>query len=353
MGLFSFFRGQFVEVVEWREDTNAMVYRFPAYDSAIKMGAKLIVREGQAAVFVNEGQLADVYGPGTYTLNTQNMPLLTALKSWKHKFDSPFKADVYFVNTTNYTNQKWGTSNPVIMRDAEFGLVRIRGFGSYSFRVKDPALFLREIFGMREEFTAEGITAHLKSAIVSGISDLLAESNIPVADLASSYEELGLSAAERLQKHFEAMGLALSSLTIENISLPEEVEKAIDRRSSMSIAGNLERYTRYQAAEAIREAAGGAESGMAAGAGLGAGMAMGQMLQQALNPSSQPHHSGAADAAGEEPDAACGECGHRLKPAEKFCPQCGTARPYARFCSECGEPVAASAKFCSACGTKV
>ncbi|MGF7045578.1 membrane protease subunit (stomatin/prohibitin family) [Paenibacillus sp. DS2015] len=332
MGLFSFLKGQFIEVIEWMDSKGSMVYRFPAYDNAIKMGAKLIVRESQAAIFVNEGKIADIYGPGTYTLSTQNMPLLTALKSWPYAFNSPFKADVYFVSTANFTNLKWGTTNPVIMRDPEFGVVRLRGFGTYSIRVGESDVFLKELFGTNSDFTTDQISGHLKSIITTSISDLIGESKIPVMDLSSSYEELSASALERLQPHMQSMGLILSSLMIENLSLPQEVEQMIDRKSSMNIAGNLDQYMKYQTAEAIREAANNPESGAAgAGAGLGAGMAMGQMMSQMVNRPAEPMTNVGGDRQHDE--------GTRSSTGK-------------RFCSECGESLEGSAKFCSSCGTK-
>ncbi|RKP47210.1 zinc-ribbon domain-containing protein [Cohnella endophytica] len=341
MGLFDFIKGQFIEVIEWLDDKGLLVYRFPAYDNAIKMGAKLIVRESQAAIFVNEGQLADVFGPGTHTLSTQNLPVLTALNSWKYAFNSPFKADVYFLNMTNFTDLKWGTTNPVIMRDPEFGIIRMRGYGNYSIKINDPALFLREIFGTKQEFNTSSITGFFKSIVVSGISDLIGEAKIPVADLSSSYNELSHLSVTKLQPQFAAFGLALTSLTIENISLPEEVEKMIDRKSSMNIAGNLDQYMKYQTAEAIREAANNPDGGVAGtGAGLGAGMAMGQMMGQMMNQMSarpadtqqQPYAQQApAQAAPSQPSA---------QPAGK------------KFCSECGSKLAENAKFCSECGSK-
>ncbi len=363
MGFMDFIKGQFIEVIEWLDDKGVLVHRFEAYDNAIKMGAKLVVRESQAAIFVNEGQLADVFGPGTYTLSTQNMPVLTALRSWKYSFNSPFKADVFFVNTTNFTDLKWGTTNPVIMRDADFGMVRIRGFGNYAVKVGDPAVFLREIFGTKKEFTTDSITGFLKTIIVSGLSDLLGESKIPVADVASSYDELGEQAAARLQPKFEAMGLKLTSLTIENISLPEEVEKMIDRRSSMNALGNMDTYMKFQTAEAIRDAANNEGSGGAGlGAGMGAGMAIGQMMGQMFQP--QQQQAAAASASQQQTQqqqqtqnaagVACSNagCSHVLGPAEKFCAECGTPRPQHRFCTQCGHELSPSAKFCSDCGTK-
>jgi len=332
MGLFSFLRGQFIEVIEWLDDTGSMVYRFPVYDNAIKMGAKLIVRESQVAIFVNEGRIADIYGPGTFTLSTQNMPLLTALKAWPHAFNSPFKADVYFVSMTTFTNLRWGTTNPFILRDAEFGVVRLKGFGTYSIRVGQPDLFLKELFGTRSEFKADQISDQLKSIIVTGISDLIGEAKIPVMDLASSYEELSASARERLQPHLQAMGLSLTSLMVENLSLPPEVEQMIDRKSSMNIAGNLDQYMKYQTAEAIRESANNQGSGGAGtGLGLGAGMAMGQMMSQMMN----------------KPAESQAESGDRSNDRG------ANSNTGKRFCSECGVPLAENAKFCSSCGTKV
>jgi membrane protease subunit (stomatin/prohibitin family) len=336
VGIFSFLKGQFVEVIEWtEEDDDSIVHRFPAYDNAIKMGAQLTVRESQAAIFVNEGQIADVFGPGRYELSTQNMPLLTALKSWKFAFNSPFKADVYFVKTTNITDQKWGTTNPVIMRDKEFGVVRARGYGNYSFKIKDPAIFMKEIFGTQKEFNPEQISGLFKTIIVSGVSDMLAEAGIPIMDLASHYDELSVKASERILHHFETIGLVLTGFIIENISLPEEVEQMIDRKSSMNIAGNLDSYMKYQTAESIREAASNPAFGLAgAGAGLG-GMAMGQMMNQMISHPTPEPQGAAATPVPADPAAA---------------PNTGV-KP--RFCSQCGAALDVSAKFCPGCGTKL
>jgi len=356
MGLFSFIKGQFIEVIEWTDQTDEVVHQFPVYDNAIKMGAKLVVRESQAAIFLNEGQIADVFGPGTYTLSTQNMPVLTALESWKYGFNSPFKADVYFVNTRNFTDQKWGTQNPIIVRDADLGAVRLRGYGSYAFRVQDPALFLKEIFGTQSSFSSDQIGGYLRAVIISSVSDLLAESRIPIMDLALHYDELSAATQQKLEPVITTFGLSLTGFFIENISLPEEVEQMIDRKSSMNVAGNLDQYMKFQAAESMRDAANNPGSGLAgAGAGLGAGMAMGQMFQQAMNaPSSAPNppgaHGASPTAANVEP---CGSCGHGLKPTDKFCPECGTPRPEKKFCSQCGQSLTAGVKFCSNCGNKV
>ncbi|MBD3921340.1 SPFH domain-containing protein [Paenibacillus sp. PR3] len=369
MGLFSFLRGQFVEVIEWVEDTESLVYRFPAYDNAIKMGAQLTVREGQAAIFLNEGTIADVFAPGRYELSTQNMPILTALRSWKHGFNSPFKADIYFVKTTMITDQKWGTTNPVIMRDQEFGIVRARGFGNYSFKVYDPAAFMKGMLGSHTSFNADQIGGFFKTMIVSAVSDLIAESAIPVIDLAMHYDELSKQTAQKLAPQFDAIGLALMGFVIENISLPDEVEKMIDKRSSMNIVGNLDQYMKFQTAESIRDAANNPSGGLAGtGAGLGAGMAMGQMINQMMNGAAQqqqPANGAAGSQAGQQQQSQqsqptqsgsgekCGSCSHTLSANDKFCPECGAARPVRKFCSECGGELQPGAKFCSGCGTKV
>lgn len=357
LGLFSFIKGQFIEVIEWNDTTGSVVYKFPVYDNAIKMGAQLIVRESQAAIFVNEGVIADIFGPGRHTLSTQNMPILTGLKSWKYGFNSPFKADVYFVSTAIFTDQKWGTTNPVIMRDPEFGMIRLRGFGNYSFRVNDPALFMRGIFGTNESFSADSLNSFFKTLIVSNISDILAESKIPVADLAASYQELSHQAGMHLNQSFADIGLLLVGFVIENLSLPEEVEKMIDRKSSMNIAGNLDQYMKYQAAEAIREAANNPDNGIAgAGAGMGAAMAMGQMFTGVMNNSnSNPPAPQAAPSPVTPPVAgtvACKHCGHQNQAGAKFCSDCGTPSAVVNYCSQCGSEQAPNSKFCSVCGTK-
>lgn len=293
MGLFDFIKGQFIEVIEWTDSsTDTMVYRFPVQNMEIKMGAQLTVRESQTAIFVNEGQLADVFSPGRYRLSTENMPVLTKLKSWKYGFNSPFKAEVYFVNTKQFTNQKWGTANPIMMRDQEFGMLRFRAFGIYAFRVTDPARFLKELFGTNSTFTTESINGQLRKIITSGLADTIAESQIPALDLSMHYDELGQQAQVKLKTRFAEYGLDITTLVIENISLPEEVEKVLDKRTSMGILGNLNQYTQYQAAEALRDAAqneGGGAVGI--GTGLGAGAALGGMFAQAMAHNSTNHRS--------------------------------------------------------------
>ncbi len=283
MGLFDMVRGQLIDVIEWTDDSgDTLVHKYDMNGKDIMMGAQLTVRESQAAVFVDEGRLADVFGPGRYELTTRNLPVMTALRAWKFGFNSPFKSDVYFVSTRQFMDRKWGTANPVMMRDSEFGMIRVRAFGSFSFRVKDPAAFMREVFGTSSLFTAEGVEGQIRSLAVSALSDAIAESGIPALDLAAKYDELSRRALETLAPRVEGLGLELCGFVIENISLPEEVEKAIDRRTSMGVAGDLNRYAQFQAAEAMREAASnpGGMAGM--GVGMGAGAAMGQMFGASL-----------------------------------------------------------------------
>ena len=356
MGLFDFIKSQFIEVIEWTDNSsNVMVYRFPVENKEIKMGAQLTVRESQMAVFVDEGQLTDVFTPGSYTLDTRNLPLLTKLKSWKYGFNSPFKSEVYFVNTRQFTNCKWGTTNPVMMRDAEFGMLRMRMFGTYSFKVVDPSVFLREVFGTASLFTVEGITGQLKSKIVSGISDLLAEAAVPALDLASKYDEIAAMSRNKLDSGFTELGLTLSSLVIENISLPEEVEKVLDKRTSMGIIGDsLNQYTKYQAAESIRDAAQNSGGAAGAGVGLGAGMGLGNMFAEAFSAGQQKPAEPKAAAHTQEPGTVkCSACGAQLTAQAKFCLECGTKVPPSVIkCAGCGNELQGGSKFCPECGQK-
>jgi len=287
MGLFSRILSQFIDVIEWVDTTNnAIIWKFPRQDNEIKMGAKLTVRESQVAIFMNEGKIADVFGPGLYQLNTQNMPILTTLKSWKYGFNSPFKADVYFVSTRMFLNQKWGTQNPVIVRDPEFGPVRLRAYGSYNFSIIDAKKFLTEISATNPDFSTADVAGQLKNIVVSRGMDSIASSKIPMLDLAGNYDELSKTINEKIQPDFADMGLNLAKYLIENISLPPEVEQALDKRSEMGIVGNLGAYAQFQAANAIEKSAENSIGGNlgAAGMGLGVGAAMmgqvGNIFQQ-------------------------------------------------------------------------
>ncbi|TCP41735.1 SPFH domain-containing protein [Rhodovulum marinum] len=282
MGIFDFLSGEFIDVIHWTDDTrDTMVWRFEREGHEIKYGAKLTVREGQAAVFVHEGQLADVFTPGLYMLETNNMPVLTTLQHWDHGFKSPFKSEIYFVNTTRFTDLKWGTKNPIMLRDPEFGPTRLRAYGTYSIRVTDPARFLVEIVGTDGEFTMDEIAFQIRNIIVQEVSRVIARSGIPVLDMAANTADLGRLIATEVSKPLAAYGLTLPEFYIENISLPPAVEKALDKRTSMGIAGDLGRFMQYSAAETMTEAAQApAGGGMAAGLGAGMGMAMGAQMAQ-------------------------------------------------------------------------
>ncbi len=332
MGILDMLKGQLIDVIEWKDDSNdTMVHRYDRNGKEIMMGAQLTVRESQVAIMVNEGKLADVFQPGRYELSTQNMPILTALKSWKYGFNSPFKAEVYFINTKQFLDQKWGTSNPVMMRDAEFGMIRLRAFGIYSFRVGDPVAFLKEVFGTSAYMTVEGVTGQIKRTLVSGLSDAIAQSKIPALDLAANYDELSQFALNTLAPRIANLGLKLESFVIENISLPDEVEKAIDRRTSMGVVGDLNQYTQFQAAEAMRDAANNPNGMGGLGAGMGAAAMMAQAMQNAAQAPAAPQYQQPAQQPQETRQPAapaadtkfCSECGQRIPRAAKFCPECG------------------------------
>ena len=290
MGLMDKIRGEFIDIIEWTDDSrDTIVWRFPRYDNEIKMNAKLTVRESQAAVFVNEGQIADAFAPGMYTLQTQNMPIMSTLKGWKYGFNSPFKAEVYFVNTRQFTDMKWGTQNPVILRDPEFGMVRLRAFGAFSIRVVDPPALLRELAGTDPQFRTEEVQEYLRQLIVGRLGTALATSGVPMLDLATQQGAIGDRLAQALSQELASVGIAIPKFVIENISLPPEVEAALDKRTQMGIVGDLNQYTQFQAANAIEDAAnnpGGAGEGLGVGLGMALGQRVGQQMQQ---PYQQPY----------------------------------------------------------------
>lgn len=284
-----FIRTELIDIVEWLDESgDTLVHRFQRHENEIKNGAQLIVRPSQAAVFVDQGQIADVFGPGRVELRTQNIPILSTLRGWKYGFDSPFKAEVYFVSTRQYTDQKWGTKNPIMLRDPEFGPVRLRAFGTYAFRVSEPAKFVAQIAGTNARFTVDGINDQLRNVLVSRFTDALGEERIPALDLAARYDEIGAALQQKLGTELAEYGLELTKFLIENISLPEEVERALDKRSSMGVIGNLGAYTQFQAANALESAAKTPNSGAGQGMGLGMGFAMAQQMAQAMNPNAQP-----------------------------------------------------------------
>lgn len=283
MGLWDKLRGELIDIIEWLDDSrDTIVWRFPRYNNEIKMGAQLIVRESQVAIFVNEGSIADVYPPGTHTLETENMPILSTLKGWKYGFNSPFKAEVYFINTRQFTDMKWGTQNPIMLRDPEFGMARLRAFGTFAARVVDPVALLRELVGTDPQFRTEEVEGYLRQLIVSRLSGALANAGVPLLDLATRQAEIGAQLAAALSQELLEMGIQIPTFIIENISLPPEVEQALDKRTQMGIVGDLQQYTQFQAANAMEQAAGTPGSGMGEGLGLGMGIAAGQRMAASL-----------------------------------------------------------------------
>ena len=281
---------EFIDIIEWTDDTaDTMIWRFPRYHAEIKNNAQLTVRETQVAVLVNEGQFADVFQPGRYQLTTSNMPILTTLKGWKYGFNSPFKVDVYFVNTKQFLNLRWGTANPIMMRDPEFGPIRMRAFGSYCFRVEpNPIKFIRNVAGTDGNFTTASVTEQLRNFVITKFTDYLAESKIAALDLAANLNEFSSELTIALKDDFSEYGIELTKFLVENISLPEAVEEALDKRTSMGVLGNMTTYTQMQFADSLKDAAnnptGGSHlAGDAMGAGIGLAMA-GQMAQQMINP---------------------------------------------------------------------
>jgi membrane protease subunit (stomatin/prohibitin family) len=306
MGIFNkvadFARSQFIEVIEWLDESHdTLVYRFPVQGQEIKNGAQLIVRESQAAVFVHEGQVADTFGPGRYTVDGGNTPVLSKLGAWYHGFNSPFKSEVYFVNTKQFTDMKWGTANPVMLRDADFGMVRLRAFGTYSLRVASPQIFIKEIAGTNAHFQTEDIEGQLKRAIVSGFSDSLGELKIAALDLAAKYEELGGVLKAKINEDFATFGVEVTKFYVENISLPPEVEAAIDKRSSMGALGDAQKYMQFQAADALRDAAQNEGGGAGLGAGLGAGFAVGGQMANVFGNVNQPNQPQSGVGAAQPP----------------------------------------------------
>ncbi|HKP68374.1 MAG TPA: SPFH domain-containing protein [Pyrinomonadaceae bacterium] len=339
---------QFIEVIEWLDNTqDTLLYRFPVAGQEIKNGAQLIVRESQAAVFVFEGQVADVFTPGRYTVEGGNTPILSKLGAWKYGFNSPIKSEVYFVNTKQFTDMKWGTSNPIMLRDADFGIVRLRAFGAYSLRVADPSEFIKQIAGTNAHFQTEDIDGQLKRAIVTEFSDALGEMKIPALDLAAQYKEVGEGIRAKINEDFRGYGLEVTKFYVENISLPPEVEAAMDKRSSMGALGDAQRYMQFQAADALRDAAQNEGGGAGLGAGLGAGFAVGGQMANAFGANPQGGGGGAAAST-----VACPGCGKQNNPAAKFCADCGGKMEVAKVpCIKCGAQLREGAKFCSECGT--
>jgi len=326
MSLGSFFKKQFVDVIQWTESGDGVLaYRYPMQDMEIQYGAQLTVRESQMALFVNEGKVADAFGPGLHTLETRTLPLLTNLMNWDKAFQSPFKSDVYFFSTRMQTDQRWGTQNPITIRDKDFGMVRLRGHGIYAYHLVNPLVFHQRVSGTRDMYEVADLEGQLRNTIIGRVSDAFASSKIPFLDMAANLDELGKALGESLAPTFADLGLQLDTFVVQNLSLPDELQKRLDERIGMNMVGNLREYTQFQVAQSIPTAAANEGGGAGVGAGLGAGMAMGKAMADAIGGGA----SGRQNPPGGEPSAAtkfCVECGKSIPRTSKFCPECGKAQ---------------------------
>ena len=325
MSLRDFLTKQFIDVIEWVEpEEGLLAYRYPMQDREIQNGGKLTVRDSQAAIFVNEGKVADIFGPGLYTLTTQTLPILTYLRNWDKAFKSPFKSDVYFFSARIQTDQHWGTQNPISIRDKEFGAIRLRGFGIYSYHLSDAKSFYSKISGTRDLYRVADLEGQLRNTIVAKMTDAFAASQVPFLDMAANQGALAEKISEQLKPAFTEYGLTLDTFVVENLSLPDELQKVLDQRISMNVLGDMGKFTQYQVAQAIPIAAaneGGGAVGM--GAGLGAGVAMGQAMMDAVKKSTSAPAGGAAPGAPAAETKFCSECGKPIPRSAKFCPECG------------------------------
>ena len=323
MSLRTFLGKQFIDVIDWVEPADGILaYRYPMQDREIQNGGQLTVRDSQLALFVNEGKIADQFAPGLYKLTTNTLPILTYLKNWDKAFQSPFKSDVFFFSTRMQTDQHWGTPNPVTVRDKEFGAVRLRAFGIYSYHIADAKVFYQKISGTREQYLTSDLEGQLRDTIIGVLANTFAQSNVAFLDMAANQTQLGQQASELLKPAFTNLGLALDTFVVENLSLPEELQKMLDQRISMNMVGDMGRYTQFQVAQSLPVAAANEGSGGAGlGAGLGVGMGMAQTMMNSMKPA-----TGGSEAATAAPVAGakfCMECGKPVPGAAKFCPNCG------------------------------
>jgi membrane protease subunit (stomatin/prohibitin family) len=330
MSLRDFISKQFIDVIDWVEpEDGILAYRFPMQDREIQNGGKLTVRDSQFSLFVNEGKAADAFGPGLYTLNTQTLPILTYLRNWDKAFKSPFKSDVYFFSARTQTDQHWGTPNPITIRDKEFGAIRLRGFGIYSYHMVDAKKFYTKISGTRDLYRVADLEGQLRNTIIAKMTDAFAGSQVPFLDMAANQGALAQKISEQLAPAFAEYGLSLDTFNVENLSLPEELQKVLDQRISMNMVGDMGKFTQYEVAQSIPIAAGNeGGGGVGVGAGLGAGMAIGQTMMEAIKNSTaaKPAGGGGAAPAPASPSADtkfCQECGKQIPRSSKFCPECG------------------------------
>lgn len=347
MGLFSKIKKQLLAVIEYKNDKNdQIVYRYPLTErDEIMNSSTLVVRESQVAIFVYKGTICDIFEAGTYKLSTENIPFLTKLLSLPTGFNSPIKAEVYFINTRQFTGNKWGTQNPIMLRDADFGNIRVRGYGIYSFKVDDAKTFLKEMFGTHSEYTVESVATQIKPLLLSNLADAIGESKVSALDLAKNYSEFADTVSTSVDAELKTLGLKLCSFIIENLSLPEEVEKALDERTRLGVMEEkVGTYTRIKAADALTEAAKNPNGNnlVGLGVGLGAGANLGGLFTQNLQ---------TENPAPKEVTTECINCGAKIKKSAKFCPECGAKQGIS--CPNCGADLKKSAKFCPECGTKL
>jgi membrane protease subunit (stomatin/prohibitin family) len=334
MSLRDFISKQFIDVIDWVEPEDGILgYRYPMQDREIQNGGKLTVRDSQLALFVNEGRAADAFGPGLYTLNTQTLPILTYLRNWDKAFQSPFKSDVYFFSARTQTDQHWGTPNPITIRDKEFGAIRLRGFGIYSYHIKDAKTFYSKVSGTRDVYTVGDLEGQLRNTIVARMTDAFAVSQVPFLDMAANQAALGEKIKLQTAPAFEEYGLVLDTFVVENLSLPEELQKVLDQRISMNIVGDMGRFTQYEVAQSIPIAAGNeGGGGVGVGAGLGAGVAIGQAMMDAVK-------KGIASGSGTSGSSEGGAAAPTTTPSAET-----------KFCQACGKPISRTSKFCPECG---
>ena len=333
MRLNPFLEKQLIAVIQWNEpEPGILAYRFPMQDMEIENGGRLTVRESEMALFVNEGKIADVFGPGLYTLNTENLPLLTDLMNWGKGFESPFKSDVYFFSTHLEIDQKWGTATPITIRDSEFGAVSVRSYGIYSYRIVDPRVFFTQISGTRQSYGVADLEDQLRNTIIACMTEVFATSDLAFLDLAANESALAAKISEQVKPAFAALGLDLTQFVVENVSLPDALQKSLDQRIGMKIVGDLDRYTQFAAAQAMTIAAANPSGGAAIGMGLGAGAAIGQVMAASLKtaggaPAAAPAAAPtAAPAASTQDTKFCIACGHSIPQRASFCPDCGKAQ---------------------------
>ena len=322
MTLKQFLGKQFIDVIQWNEpEDGVLAYRYPMRDMEIQNGGQLTVRESQMAAFVNEGKIADIFGPGLYTLTTRNLPLLTDLKNWDKAFESPFKSDVYFFATRLQIDQKWGTATPITIRDKEFGAVSLRCYGIYSYRIVDPRTFFTQISGTRDSYFVYNLEGQLRETIVARMTDIFANSAVSFLDMTANQAALGEKIFEQMKPAFTALGLDLNQFVVENISLPDELQKVLNQRIGMNMVGDLGRYTQFAAAESMPIAAANSGGAAGMGIGLGAGAAVGQAMMASFKPATD----GSAPAASQA-SRFCAQCGKPVPAGAKFCPECGKAQ---------------------------